>query len=195
MSHCSKARTCPGSPPLLTGCGAGAELAWCTPPHCHLRWLRPPQDSVGGGDSPWLPGWAARSCQGSSAHQCHAVPAHGHWRSLAASALSRSKATPCPHGGEGQEGPGAGGITAKGTAGHSQLGTRTQMVLPESCSSDQQVMGQEKKIAERRTVQMTEKSPCSRSARKKGKRTPEIHPETLAKLSTMLAHWFSLGRR
>lgn len=33
---------------------------------------------------------------------------------------------------------------AEGTAGHSQLGTGTQMVLPESCSSDQGVMGQER---------------------------------------------------
>lgn len=72
------------------------------------------------------------------------MPAHRHWRSLAAPALSGSKATPCPRGGEGQGGEGAGGIAVEGTAGRSQLGTGTQMVLPESCSSDQQVMGKER---------------------------------------------------
>lgn len=128
--------------PSLIGCGAAAGLVH---PSTLSPWMAPaPQNSVGGGNSLWLPGWAARSCRGSSAHRCHAVPAHKHWRSLAAPALSRSKATPCPHGVEGQRGGGAGGITAKRTAGHSQLGTGTQMVLPESCSSDQRVMDQER---------------------------------------------------
>lgn len=130
--------------PLSIGCGAGAELAWCTPPCCHLRWLEPPQDTV----------WDMGTPHGSLARQPGAVevhlltsaivPVHRHWWSLAAPALSRSKATPCPLGGEGQGGGGAGATGAERTAGHSQLGTGTQMVLPESCSSDQQVTGQER---------------------------------------------------
>lgn len=133
-----------GYPPLSIGCGAGAELAWCTPPCCHLGWLKPPQDTV----------WDMGTPHGSLARQPGAVevhlltsaivPAHRHWWSLAAPALSRSEATPCPHGGEGQGGGGAGATGAERTAGHSQLGTGAQMVLPESCSSDQQVTGQER---------------------------------------------------
>lgn len=35
-----------------------------------------------------------------------------------------------------------------------------------------------------------------RTSKKKGEKNPtEIHPETLAKFSTILAHWVSLGRK
>lgn len=144
VSGYSKTWACPGSPPLSIGCGAGDELAWCTPPCCHLGWLEPPQDTVWDMGTPhgslaWQPGAVEVHLLTSAI-----VPAHRHWRSLAAPALSRSKATPCPHGGEGQGGGGAGATGAERTAGHSQLGTGTQMVLPESCSSDQQVTGQER---------------------------------------------------
>lgn len=165
VSYCRKAL----GHPLIDWMWAGAELAWCTPPHCHRVWPQPPKQCGRWGlpMDPWLGNQELLRFICSPVPCCASTRALGEPGSPSLEQIQGNSLSPW----RGRTGRGvAGGIRAKGTAGHSQLGTGTQMVLPESCSSDQRVKEQEKRIAGRKTVQMTEKSPCSGPARKKGKK-------------------------
>lgn len=188
-----------GHPPYQFG--VGQEASW---PHAPLQAAtsdgssipaRAPRHSVGGGGSPRLPGPAARSCRGSSALPCHAVPAHGHRQSLPAPALSRSKATAQPCGGEGWGGGGAGGTVAEETAGARPAGHGDTDGAAGEPRLRPPSDGAGKMTAGTRRVQLTQGKPLLRTSKEKEEKNPDKHTETPAKPSVSPAHWVSPGRR
>lgn len=82
----------------------------------------------------------------------------------------------------------------RGWQGHGQLGTGTQMVLPESCGSGHQVVSRKNKYWEKKGPADTGKTLAQDQQGERVKKKSDKYTETLAKSSTSLAHWVSLGK-
>lgn len=138
-----------GPPTLLIRYEAGGELARCTPPRSHLGCFQHPSKSLETRRGTWgLPTAPWPGSQELPRFICSPVPrCAGTWAPAELASPSPEQIqSNCPAPRQGKDGEEGVQVASRlrGRRGHGQLGTGTQMVLPESRRSDHRVMGQER---------------------------------------------------